>query len=145
MSKIKIKFRALIEKTETARKKVAIVNERYYHHLVNKFEIGEEVWITIENKKSHRSGNQNRLYWLYLTTIAEYTGHTEEELHDYCKQTYLPKRHLILQGKEVSLIGSTAKLSKGEFVEYTFHVQTFAESLGIKLPNPADLDIAYTT
>ncbi len=140
--KLKVKFRGIIEKGEGSRKRIKIANEKYYHYLVSKFELKDEVWLTVENKRSHRSLKQNNLYWVYLTAISEHTGHTEEELHEYCKINFLSKRQIILKGKQYALTGSTTKLSKGEFVEFVMKVQAFASSLGIVLPDPKDFELS---
>lgn len=144
MPRIKVKFRGLVEK-DGHRNRLKIVNEKYYHYLIKKFEEGEVVWITIENQKSQRSLSQNNLYWLYLTAISEHTGHTTEELHEYCKNEFLPKRSMTISGGQYLIAGSTSKLSKGEFVEYVMRVQAFAGGLGIELPDPKDLEISPLT
>ncbi len=146
MAKLKVRFRGVIEvdpESKWGNNKIRIINPGYYHRLVNKFQKGETVWLTIENEKSQRSLKQNGLYWLYVTCIAEHTGHTQEEIHEYCKMKFLPKRAMNVGLEILELPGSTSILSKGEFVELTMNVQAFAGSLGIELPDPKDVGVDF--
>jgi hypothetical protein len=76
--------------------------------------------------------------------IADYTGHSTEEIHSACKQMFLPKDHLLM-GKDVEVVipKSTKNLSTVELEEYLMRVRVWAStelSLSIPLPNqPNDL------
>lgn len=80
-----------------------------------------------------RNTNQNALLWALNTLIANETGHTPEEIHDFLKQKFLPP--VVVQiGEEMKEVpGSTAKLSTVDFAEYVERVQAFAAELGLIL------------
>ncbi len=68
--------------------------------------------------KAKRSLDQNALYHLYLDVIAAESGHEHEELHRIFKGLFLPKKKVILKGKEYILAGSTTDLNKPAFSDY---------------------------
>ena len=70
-----------------------------------------------------RSGSQNNFYWLFLTFLYEDCSLKDEyasveELHDTFKATFLSKRIVSPEGKEMIKTGSTTKLDKLAFGEY---------------------------
>lgn len=68
-----------------------------------------------------RTVKQNNYYWLYvdkyIRKIAEYSGHTKNELHMIFKCHFLEKERIEVFGKVFEIPGSTTKLSKQEFSE----------------------------
>jgi hypothetical protein len=77
-----------------------------------------------------RSTNQNRLYWLWLTMIADETGHAPNEMHEYFRMKFL-KCH----DKKFEYIRSTTDLNKDEFTKYLNQIELFATTeLNITLP-----------
>lgn len=102
-----------------------------------------EVSVTIEKKHATRSQQQSRYYFgVVLALIAEHTGYTVDELHEWAKAKFLPK-HLALTDGNGTIVdehivgGSTTKLNKLEFGEYVEEIRRFAaESLDINIPDP---------
>lgn len=100
-----------------------------------------EVTITIEKAHATRSLDQNALYWVgYVTPLAEHTGYTVLEMHDYLKQRFLPKRHLLIQDADGAVIdeadlpyATTTTLNKVEFGEYLREIEAFALSLNVQV------------
>lgn len=93
---------------------------------------GKDVSLEINEKKSKRSDEQNRYYWLYLNLIEKETGHSVEELHSYFKGKFLTKNITELYGDKVRITKSTTELSRGEFVEYLVDISILT---GIELPD----------
>jgi hypothetical protein len=90
--------------------------------------------IEVVRRREKRSGQQNRLLWAIYTAIADATGHTPEEIHDYFKHKFLPPRVIELGGEAVEVPGSTAIQDVPAFSEYVERVQAFAASeLGVQL------------
>jgi hypothetical protein len=81
--------------------------------------------IEFEKKKSKRSTQQNRYYWIYLRIIGEETGDDPIELHELFKRWFLPPKftYFNLLKKEVKLPDTTTKLSKSEFCEYIMKIE----------------------
>lgn len=96
--------------------------------------------VTVEKTRTTRSIDQNALYWLWLTCIADETGADKDEIHREMRMTYLP--HEIVQGIHGEFIErpiSTTKLDTAQFKQYLDKIQVFASAeLGIVLPSPED-------
>lgn len=88
--------------------------------------------IEIAQHTTRRTVSQNKLLWAIYTEIASETGHTSEEIHEYCKSRFLPRRIVSFDGQDHEIVGSTALLDKPAFSEYVERVIAFAASeLGI--------------
>jgi hypothetical protein len=107
-----------------------------------------ELSIIIEKKHATRSLAQNAYYWGGVVgSIAEYTGYTPEEVHEYLKAKFLPKT-LAFAGAggevvdEFVIGGSTAKLNKLEFGEFIERVRQWAaETLSLDIKDPLPLEM----
>jgi len=104
---------------------------------VKNFE-GKRVHITLEKLKSKRSTQQNRLYWLYVTILANEIGYDKNEMHELIKFKFL-KREKVFEktGELFEYLESTAKLSKSDFADFIFNFQKWsAETFDVILPDP---------
>jgi hypothetical protein len=128
---------------------------------------GKRVVITIEKQKSSRSLQQNSLYWVYIDILSQELGHSKDEMHELVKYKFLKLKRFIsvVNGKSVILaledgiyvdvstgeihdiekvepydkIGSTATLTKSEFIDFIDSLITWAKDfLGLTLPNPEE-------
>lgn len=134
---------------------------------------GKRVVVTIEKQKSSRSLQQNKLYWVYIDILSKELGHSKEEMHELVKYKFLKLKRFIsvVNGKSVILaledgiyvdvktgeiydiekvepydkIGSTAILTKSEFIEFIENLISWAwEFLNIRLPRPEEqTEITY--
>lgn len=102
-----------------------------------------EVLITVERARATRSDQQNRWYWgQILRLIAEHTGYTVDELHEYCKQRFNPKRMTFCDDAGVvtddDTIGmSTRKMNRIAFGEYCEAIRSWAAAdLHVAIPDP---------
>lgn len=96
-----------------------------------------QVMVSIESMRSQRTDRQNAWYWgQVLPLIAEFTGHTSEELHEIYKRMFLPKRVVKYKDKEIVMAGSTTTQSISEFGEYIERILAEAASLGVVVPEP---------
>lgn len=84
-----------------------------------------------------RSHSQNSYLWgVVYPLIAEYTGHSTEELHEAFKHLFLP-RATFLGDKEILANKSTTELSTVEMEDYLMRVRVWAgEELGVSIPLP---------
>lgn len=101
---------------------------------------GKLVVVEIDTVRNKRSSQQNRYYWLILGMIAEHTGHTSEELHEYFKLKFLPKQFEMInkstgESEEVTIPKTTTKLSIQEFADYVTQIESFAAGLGLSIPD----------
>lgn len=106
---------------------------------LNQFE-GKKVTLKVEDKKPRRTDQQHRYYWVYLTHIAEQTGHDKEDLHELFKGKFLSTGIKDIFGERVRSKVSTKSLSVGRFVEYIMEIEDFT---GIEAPDTRDY-LGYT-
>ena len=81
--------------------------------------------------RKKRSLDQNALYWLWISIIAEDTGFDPEELHTSFRGMFLTDR-----SQKIPIIRSTTTSNKLEFSQYLKKVEREANELGITLPQP---------
>lgn len=112
--------------------RLTLDNKNYFRHHLKKFD--GAVHVIIEKKQYKRSLKQNSLYWAFVEIISLETGNVKEDLHDYFKSRYAPRRFIKVGQREIQLAKSTATMTKGEMAEYMFHVENEAIQLGITLP-----------
>lgn len=93
---------------------------------------GKSVWLSLTEKKNRRSAQQHAYYWLYLTIIAEHTGHDKDDLHEYFKGKYLSTGIVEIFGQKVRKKRSTTNLTVGQFCEYLMKIEQETE---IPLPD----------
>lgn len=106
-----------------------------------------EVTVTVERKHATRSLDQNAYYFgVCLRLIAEHTGYTVDEVHDWAKARFIPK-HVAICDKngevkdDLVIGGTTTRLNRVQFYEYVEAIRKFAaEELDVIIPDP---DPAY--
>ncbi len=94
-----------------------------------------EVMIEILEKKSKRSDQQNRYYWVYLTMLSRETGYTKDEIHEWAKSACMPTQIKEIFGDKVRIKKSTAKLTIGQFCEYIMNIE---QKTGIPAPDTTE-------
>lgn len=101
---------------------------------------GKKVVLTLEVRKSKRSGQQNAYMWSCVYRyISETTGYTENEVHEWARKTFLPPKIYSLGGKEVEVSKSTTELSVGEMADYITSLIQFAQdNLDCHIPSPEE-------
>lgn len=106
-------------------------------------DVSKQWEVIIRPKKSFRSLPQNKLYWLWLSCIADETGNDRNDLHDYFKDAYLPTKEVRINNLKRIVLMSTTELKTNQFKQYLENIKYFALSiLNITLPNPDDLHFA---
>jgi len=99
--------------------------------------LGKDVTVTIERVTGKRSLNQNDWLWgCVYKVIADHTGHTEQEIHEYMKRVCLPPKFKTILGKEMKLPASTTSLNKYDFSIYVEKIRAEVSSMGIMIPDP---------
>ena len=104
-----------------------------------------EVSIRVETRHATRSLNQNAWYWSQVVgLVAEHTGYTADEVHEFYKAKFLP-RTLHFQNGEGEIVaefvtgGTTATLNKVQFGAYCEQIREWASSvLDVVIPNPRE-------
>lgn len=91
-----------------------------------RFDAGQEWEVRVERAASTRSAEQNRLYWAIVGEVSAITGMARDDLHDWCKATFLGSRLVELAGKVYEAPASTAGLTVKQFSDYVTQVQAWA-------------------
>jgi hypothetical protein len=99
---------------------------------------GQRYRVLIEEYKKTRSEQQNSTYWMWLTEIGEHIGYASAELHEVCRQKFLPQRVVQLPGERNphTVNMSTTKLSISDMSDYLTQIQKLAAELGVQLTQP---------
>ena len=97
--------------------------------------------LRIKSHKVKRTENQNSLYWSWMRVISRNTGDSDNSLHTYYGNEFLPKEEAMVMGKKVITVKSTTSLGTKDFTEYLNKIEAHASTfLGIMLPHPGDLE-----
>jgi len=122
-----------------------IRNRRQFDDQIRQFREGAEVEIEVTIRRSTRSQQQNAYYWgVVVQLISEHTGYTPDEVHEFLKMKFIPKRLAIADGNgevrdEFVIGGSTRKMNTVEFGEFMESCRRFAaETLDCFIPDPDD-------
>ena len=104
----------------------------------------KDITLSVGRERHLRSLNANRYLWgVVYRTLAEWSGHDEEELHSIFKERFLSHRQLRLPtGELLEAPGSTAVLDTEQFSEYVSRVKRFAAECGVDVPEPNEVEIA---
>lgn len=99
---------------------------------------GKRIELTLCRKRSKRSNSQNALYWVYSTILAQEIGMDKNEMHEILKFKFLKKEKVDENtGEVLNYIGSTASLTKSEFIELVDNtIRWAAEFFNVVLPPP---------
>ena len=103
---------------------------------------GKRVFVRIEQERSRRSLKQLATWWgLWLDIVARDTGSDPDELHEYCKQHFLPARHIQFVNAAGEFaegeIRTTRKLTTMEMADWMEHGRAWIQAFfGITLPEP---------
>jgi len=102
---------------------------------------GKRVRVSIKREQHGRTLSANRYYWgVVLATLAEWSGHDPEELHEFMQQCHLGWRSRELpSGLGYSVRPSTASLTVEEFARYVDNVVKWAAEQGVYVPSPEEV------
>lgn len=94
--------------------------------------------ITVGNEGKIRTNPQNAYYWgIVLKLISEFNGDTEDDLHNYFKSVYAPKKTVKVMGQEIVEPMSTTEMTTAQFGEYIERIRAFASAeLQVVIPDP---------
>lgn len=106
---------------------------------------GKTVRVVVRPARRTRTSAQNAYLWSTVYGyIAEHTGHTPEEIHEWAKQEFLPKTVAFADGNGVVvgervIGGSTTALNTVEMTDFIEAIRTFArDRLGVVVPDPGE-------
>lgn len=100
---------------------------------INSLDSRKKWRVTIAPYVKNRTTDQNNLLWAWYTEISEHTGHTPEEIHEYCKASFLVPKTITV-GKDTLEYRTTTKLTTTEMTDYMDKIRAWAHTeLGMTL------------
>ena len=101
---------------------------------------GQQIEATFDKLADIRTLPQNKYYWGYvLENISASSGHTKEELHEFCKAKF-NRRPIEIKGKIYDVPHTTTDLEVGEFQDYIERIKSWAaQELEIQFIDDIDL------
>lgn len=98
-----------------------------FHELIQSLE-GKRIEIVLKEKTAERSDQQSRYYFgVVVAMIADYVGHTKDEMHSILKEKFHIK--------------TTTTLKANEFQDYISKVIRFAATdLELNIPDPDSVE-----
>lgn len=107
--------------------------------IIGALPLGEKpLEIIVRLHAKDRSGSQNRLYWKWVTEIANAAGWHKDAVHEDLAKRFLPLVEQAGPDGVRMVRTSTASLNVREFSDYLRSVEAFALEWGIELTFPAD-------
>ena len=85
--------------------------------------------MTIRERKSKRSIEQNSRYWKLLTELGKHLGYSPDEMHDICRFKFM-RNAIEINGERLPLLKSSTKLTTKEMAEYQEAIEIWAGKLG---------------
>lgn len=134
---MKVKLRLYAEVTEDTSGKVNLKfkNPGYYRQQIAHLKGKKRAVVTIESEGTPRSQQQNRYLWgVVYPILAETTGYSAEEIHEYGKVKFLPPKIIRVGRKAVYITRSTTELTTSDMVEYIDKFIALAGELGAHIP-----------
>jgi NinB protein len=103
--------------------------------LLQKLPLDGQMWdVRVSAYQPRRSVDANRRLWALHQLAAQHTGHSADELHEFCKMKFLAHRTVKVAGEEREVPERSSKLNKRAFAEFMEQVEAFYISeLGVFL------------
>ncbi len=101
-------------------------------------DISSAVEVTIKTYKKNRTNSQNNLMWMWYPPIAEYTGYSEDELHEIFKEEFIGYNVFVRDKKLYIRPKSSTKLDTKAMTIFLNKVEFIANFLEVQLRYPDD-------
>lgn len=130
---MKADHRIVVRTVKDARRVMELLREAYDRRVVK---AGQTLQVEIGLHKPPRTGQQNALMHLWFGEIAEQTGHTPEEVKDWCKGALLPQEPVTINGRMQMRHSETSRLSKAACCDFLDGIAALAADMGFELTQP---------
>lgn len=138
-AKIKLRLHATIRTNGNGEKFLEYRKPEYVTEQLRQYPDNRPVIVTVEAMVAKRSNNQNSYLWgVVYPIIAEATGYSENEVHEWAKTAYLKPHIIKIRSKTYAVTSSTTSLSVSDMVEYIDKLCALAVELGSRVPTPAE-------
>lgn len=124
-------------------RRLFIEERRRFDEAVSRLDDRWDYEIAVRRLYANRSQQANRFYWgVVVAVLSEYTGFTPDEMHDWLKMKFIPKKLAVCDGNgevqgEFVMGGSTRKMNTAQFTDYIETIRAWAASeLDVQIPDP---------
>lgn len=108
---------------------VTAQNRSYLFQKIERLDPTRQWVVTVRERKSKRSLDQNRRLWDLYGAIGEYIGEDKDAVHELMGFKFLRELKTI-NGESVESIKSTTKLSMPEMAAYQEAIERWAAGIG---------------
>lgn len=106
---------------------------------ISSLQRGKQWRVMVKENKARRSLWQNSYYHaVVVKMVADHTGDTPADTHEWFKKHFLPKVQRSFRGDEFKTKPSTTEMNRGDFWDYYIErIRAWAATeLGLRLPDP---------
>jgi hypothetical protein len=128
---------------EVRNRRLFIQNRREFDERIARLSPDWQLEISVRRLRANRSIQQSRYYWgVVVEMLSEYTGFTPDEMHEWLKMKFIPKKLAVCDGNgevdgEFVVGGSTRKMTTTQFEDYMRTIREWAaEKLDVVIPDP---------
>jgi hypothetical protein len=99
------------------------------------------VHLDVDGEARGHSSNQRRYYFgVVVATIAEWSGHSKDEIHGFMKRKFLPVKQITLPtGEIVETEPTTTTLDLEGYSGFVSDVMRWAAEQGLYVPSPEEM------
>jgi hypothetical protein len=138
-AKIKLRLHATIRNRGDGTKFLEYRKPEYVTEQLQQYPDNRAVIVTVEATGAKRSNQQNSYLWgVVYPIIAEATGYSENEVHEWAKTAYLKPHMIKIKNKVYPVTTSTTSLTVSDMVEYIDKLCELAVELGSRVPTPSE-------
>lgn len=143
MQVLKEQFTSLGTVVETEQgKKIQLKSTAHYQTQLNKLPIGKEVSIQISTKQYTRSQTQLAYFMVLVGYIADYTGHSKDEMYPILIEEVYPPKEILWKGEMRKVrrsISDMAKMPSYDMGGLIEHALATCSDLEINVPTAQEL------
>ncbi len=138
-AKIKLRLFAKVKTGGDGQKFLEYRKPEYVSEQLKQYPDNREVVVMVEAYGAKRSNQQNAFLWgVVYPILAEATGYSDNEVHEWAKSAYLKPRIIKIKNKSYYVTSSTTSLSVSDMVEYIDKLCLLALELGSRVPTPME-------
>lgn len=124
------------------RKKFVPKSLAYFNDRMSRIKEGQVLHVTFSTSIPTRSQSQLDYHWVLMQYIADSTGYTKEEVHEWMMVKKFGTSQVTLNGESYEVrksVANRARFPKSDMVELITADLELCRDLGINVPTPEEL------
>jgi len=139
---VQVSFQFIVQEVNGS-KAIVLNSPLHYKQWINsKTKVGEKGTITLSFKKLPRSQSQLNYYWVLVGYLAEYTGFTDDEIHEALMKLKFGTKKVKIGSETVEVrksISSNARFPLVDMIELIDFAREKCLDLDIHVPSAQEL------